>query len=62
MSRLWSAIKSGLQAAAAPVEFREVLLFSGCVLICIGLWPVYAPAALAIPGAILAGVAIFGTR
>jgi hypothetical protein len=61
MSRFWSAITSGLRAAVAPIEFREVLLFTGCALIGAGLWTVYPPAALAVPGAILAGVAFFGT-
>lgn len=62
MSRFWSAITSGMQAAAAPIGFQEVLLFGGCVLIAAGLWPVYPPAALAVPGAVLAGVAVFGVR
>jgi hypothetical protein len=62
MSRFWSAITLGLQAAAAPIAFREVLLFGGCILIGIGLWPIYPPAALAVPGAVLAAVAVFGVR
>lgn len=62
MSRFWSAINSGIQAATAPIGFQEVLLFGGCVLIGVGLWPVYPPAALALPGAVLAAVAVFGVR
>ena len=48
-------------ALLAPIEFREVLLFAGLVLLGFGLWPVSPPAALIAPGAVLVGVAIFGT-
>lgn len=60
--RVSSGISIAVQFLLAPISFREVLLFSGCGLIWFGLSVIYPPAALIVPGVILAGVAIFGVR
>lgn len=50
-----------LAAVAAPIGFREILLFGGAMLLSVGAWQVYPPAAFIIPGAILVYVSVFGT-
>jgi hypothetical protein len=47
---------------AKNIQFREVMLFAGALLIGIGLGQVWLPAALIVPGAMLAYVAIFGVK
>lgn len=39
---------------------REITLLVGLVLLAFGLWFVYRPAALIVPGGILVAVAVFG--
>jgi hypothetical protein len=60
------AISTGVAGATrfllAPISFREILLFGGCGLIWLGLSSVYPPAAIVVPGVIIAAVAIFGVR
>ncbi len=41
---------------------RDIVGLAGLVLIGVGAWWVFPPAGLIIPGAILAGVAIFGVK
>jgi uncharacterized membrane protein HdeD (DUF308 family) len=50
------------QAARGAIETRDVVLALGLALLALGLWQVYPPAAAIVPGAILAGVAIFGVK
>jgi hypothetical protein len=50
-----------LTAVAAPIGFREILLFGGAALLSVGAWPIYPPASFIIPGAILVYVSVFGT-
>ncbi len=47
---------------AAPVTFREVLMFAGSGLLAIGLFYIYVPAAFIVPGLILTYVAIAGVK
>lgn len=54
------AIAAVLLFLLAPIGFREILLFAGSALIGYGLFPVCPPAAFAVPGIIIAYVAIFG--
>jgi hypothetical protein len=49
-------------AIAKAVGAREVLLFAGLGLFAVGAAQIYAPAAWAIPGAVLVYVAIAGLR
>lgn len=58
----WRPIANVGATLLAPIGFGEVLLFAGCGLLGYGLSFVYLPAAFAVPGAILAGVAIFGVK
>ncbi|WP_316214313.1 MULTISPECIES: hypothetical protein [unclassified Bradyrhizobium] len=51
-----------LAAILRPIGYREIILFAGLGLISVGVAPIYPPAAWIVPGAILAGVAIFGVR
>ena len=46
----------------SPIGYRESLLIAGLILIGWGLWWIFPPAALIVPGLILAGVAIFGVK
>jgi len=48
-------------ALAAPIGFREILLFGGSALLSVGAWLVYPPAGFIVPGAILVYVSVFGT-
>lgn len=61
-ARAGSAIASGVRALAAPIAFREVMLFSGAVLVGYGAGLIYPPAMFIVPGAVLVGVAVFGVR
>lgn len=58
----FSGVRSAGVFLLTPISFREILLFSGCGLIWLGLSAVYPPAAVIVPGAILTGVAVFGVR
>lgn len=49
------------KAFAAPIGFREVLLFGGVGLLALGAWEVHPAAGLALPGAVLIYVSVFGT-
>jgi len=60
--RAFKITAAAAKAIAAIFDARDVLLFAGLGLVGYGLWPVYQPAALALPGVVLAYVAIFGTR
>ncbi len=51
-----------LAAVAGAIDAREVMLFAGLGLLGYGLWPIYQPLSFIVPGAVLAGVAIFGIR
>jgi hypothetical protein len=44
------------------VDTRDVVLATGLVLLSVGLWKVWPPAALIVPGAIITSVAIFAGR
>lgn len=54
------ALKVTAAAIAAQVEVRDVVLGIGLVLVASGLWMVWAPAALIVPGAVLTFVAVRG--
>lgn len=56
-----AAVKAVASVIAAPIGFREVLLFGGAALLSVGVWPIYPPASFVIPGAILVYVSVFGT-
>ena len=58
---LFKAINGAVAVFAAPIGFREILLFGGSALLSAGSWMVYPPAAFIVPGAILVFVAVFGT-
>lgn len=62
LRRTWTVIAAIALVLLAPIAFREILLFAGSALIGYGLSFIYPPAAWAVPGVILAGVAIFGVR
>ncbi len=47
---------------AGQFDARDLMLVAGLGLIGYGLWEVYPPASFVVPGAALAGVAIFGVR
>lgn len=51
-----------LQRLAGAVDGRDVLLAIGVGLLGYGIWLVYPPAGFAVPGAVLAYVAIAGVR
>ncbi|UFW75185.1 hypothetical protein [Bradyrhizobium sp. WU425] len=48
--------------ARANIDARDVMLVSGLVLLAVGLWQVWPPAAFIVPGAIVSAVAIFAGR
>lgn len=48
--------------ALKTFDARDAMLAAGLVLLATGLWNISAPAALIVPGAIITGVAIFGSR
>lgn len=43
-------------------DLRDGILAIGLVLLGYGCWEVFQPAAFIVPGTVLCGVAIFGTR
>jgi hypothetical protein len=43
-------------------DLRDGMLAAGLALLSIGLWQVWPPAALIVPGAIISAVAIFASR
>lgn len=43
-------------------DVRDGMLAGGLVMLSIGLWQVWPPAALIVPGAIISAVAIFASR
>jgi hypothetical protein len=43
-------------------DIRDGMLAAGLVLLSVGLWQVWPPAALIVPGAIVSAVAIFAAR
>lgn len=51
-----------LAAIGKQVDMRDAMLIVGLVLVGVGLWDVYRPASFVLPGAVLAGVAVFGVR
>jgi hypothetical protein len=53
---------AALKSLAASIAPRDVVLALGLALLGGGLYPVYAPAAAIVPGAILVAVAIFGVK
>lgn len=53
---------SPLAAIFSELGARELMLFAGLGLLGYGLSLVYWPAAFIAPGAVLAAVAVFGTR
>ncbi|MCK1503103.1 hypothetical protein [Bradyrhizobium sp. 188] len=48
--------------ARANIDARDVMLASGLALLAGGLWQVWPPAALIVPGAIISAVAILAGR
>lgn len=60
--RAGSAVAFAFRAMLAPIAFREVLLFSGSVLLGYGAGLIYPPAMFVVPGVVLVGVAVFGVR
>jgi len=60
--RTGAALVRVAAALASPIGFRELMLFAGAGLIGFGAAQIYPPAGWALPGLILAGVAIFGVR
>ncbi len=44
------------------IDARDVLGAVGLGLLAYGLWLVWPPAAAIVPGAVMTGVAVFGTR
>ncbi|WP_027517861.1 hypothetical protein [Bradyrhizobium sp. WSM1417] len=46
----------------ANIDARDVMLASGLTLLALGLWQVWPPAALIVPGVIISAVAIFAGR
>lgn len=59
--KLFRAITAATAVLAAPIGFREILLFGGSALLSVGAWLVYPPAGFIVPGAILVYVSVFGT-
>ena len=61
MSRLRSILTAPFRyvaAAAGRLEDREAVLLVGLLILAAGLWLVWEPLALIVPGAILTGVAL----
>lgn len=42
------------------MDKKDALLFVGLTMMAAGCWMIYPPAALIVPGIVLAGIAIFG--
>ncbi len=59
---LHNALNAIISWASKTFDVRDVLLGSGLVLLSIGLWQVWPPAALIVPGSIISAVAIFANR
>lgn len=57
-----SKIKSAIIAVVNVLDGRDVVLGVGLTLIAVGVWPLFQPAALIVPGVVLTYVAIFGVR
>jgi hypothetical protein len=55
-------LRKFIAAIVDAVDGRDLMLWIGLGLLAYGLWPVWHPGAFIIPGAVLAGVAIFGVR
>lgn len=51
-----------LDALGKAFDLRDAMLVVGLGLVAAGLREIYEPAAFAVPGAVLTGVAIFGVR
>ena len=58
--KTWNNVKAAI--VALELEARDGMLVIGLALVGYGLWPMSHSAALIVPGAVLAGVAIFGVR
>lgn len=59
VGRLFGALVAFM---AAPIGFREILLFAGAALLGTGASMIYYPAGFIAAGLAIAGVAIFGVR
>ncbi len=50
------------KAFNSPIDRRDIVGIGGLCLIGTGLWWIFPPAALIVPGLILTGIAVFGVR
>jgi uncharacterized membrane protein len=55
MARIWTYL-------AGAVDGRDLLLGLGLILLAVGCWQVWPPAALLAPGSVLTYIAVFGIR
>ena len=62
MRKILRTIGDVIIVIASQFDQRDILLYAGLALAAYGLSMISMPAAFIVPGAVLAGVAIFGVR